>query len=82
MAEDIYEPIVTYLQGKTDFHKVQNVEPTIVPNVPKSILDIYNKFTLFCVLMHNNDIRLLNIIFKQIMLATKSMIKNRKVNNN
>ena len=78
MAEEIYGPIVPHLQGKTFRHKVQGVEPIIVPNVPKGILDIYNNITLFCGLMRINGIVLLNTISGKIMFATKSMIKIEK----
>ena len=39
MAEYIYVPIVPHLQGKTVRHKIQHVEPIIVTNVSKGILD-------------------------------------------
>ena len=37
--EEIYGLSVIHLQGKTVNHKVQNVEPIIVPNAPKGIHD-------------------------------------------
>ena len=46
MAEDIYGPSVTHLQGKTVCHKIQNVYPIIIPNIPKGILDKYKKLAL------------------------------------
>ena len=56
MAEDIYGPSVPHLQGKTVLHKVQHVEPIIVPNFPKGTLDRYKNATLCCDLMHINGI--------------------------
>ena len=53
---------------------IQNVEPIIVPNVPKGILDKYKKFTLYFDLMHTKGIGLLNTIYRNIMFATWSMI--------
>ena len=56
IAEDIYWPSVPHLQGKTDLHKVQNMEPIIVPNSPKGILDRCKNATIFCDLIHINGI--------------------------
>ena len=81
MDEDIYGPIVTHLQGKTVLQKVQHVEPIIVPNLPKGILDRYKKVTVCCDMMKIKGIGLLNTISWHIMFATGSMNKNRKVNN-
>ena len=46
MAEEIYGPSVPHLQGKTVHHNIQNVEPTIITNASKYILDKYKKFAL------------------------------------
>ena len=62
MAEDIYEPSVPHLKGKTVRHKFQHVEPIIVPNFPKGILDIYKKVYFFCDLICMNSIGFLNTI--------------------
>ena len=75
MAEDIYGPSVPYLQGKTVCYKVYHVEPIIVPNVPKGILDIYNNITLFWDLIHINGIGFINITPWYIMYAMGSTIK-------
>ena len=48
MAEDIYEPSLPHLKGKTVHHKVQHVEPIIIPSVPSIILDEYKKVDLYC----------------------------------
>ena len=81
MTEDIFGPIVTHLQGKKFHHKVQHVEPIMVPYFPKGVLDRYNKVTLCCDLMQINVIGLLNTISWCIMFATGIMNKNRKLNN-
>ena len=81
MDEDIYRPSVPHFQGKTVRHKIHNVEPIILTNPPKEILDRYKKFTLCCDLMHINNIGFLNTIYQHIIFTTGSMIKNRKVNN-
>ena len=81
MAEDIYEPSVPHLQGKTIGFNIQNVEPIMVTNVPKLILDKYNKVALCCDLMHINVIGFLNTISRHIIFATGSIIKNIKINN-
>ena len=76
MAEYIYGPSVPYLKGKTFYHKVHHVEPIIVPNSPKVILDRYNNFTLCFNLVHINGIGFLNTISQHILFVTGSMIKN------
>ena len=81
MAEDIYLPSVTLVQGKTVYHNIQHVEPIIIPNVSKGILDKYKKFTLFCELMHINGIGFLNTIPQHIMFATGIMIRKQKLKN-
>ena len=81
MAEDIYWPSVPHFQGKTLRHKIQHVEPIIVPNVPKVILDKYMKVNLCYDLMHINVIGFLNTIPQNDIFVTGSMIKNQKVNN-
>ena len=70
-----------HLQGKKVHHKIHNVEPIIVPNPPKGILDRYNKVTLRCYLMHINGIGFLKTIYRHIIFDTGRMIKNRKVKN-
>ena len=62
-------------------HKCHNVEPIVVSNTPKEILDRYKNFTLCCDLMHTNGIVFLNYIYQHILFATGSMIKNLKVKN-
>ena len=69
MAEDIYGRSASYLQGKKFHHKVQNVEPIIVPNFPKGILDIKKKIILCFDIVNINCIVLLNTISKHIMVA-------------
>ena len=81
MAEDIYGTSVLYLKRKTVRYKIHHLEPVVVPNLPKGILDIYNKVTLCYDLMHINGIRFLNTIYQHIMFSTWSMIKYQKVNN-
>ena len=78
MAEDIYGPSVSHLQGKTVHHKIQHVELIMVPSVPKDILDKYKKFNLCCDLMNTNGIEYPNTIYWNIMFATESIIKNEK----
>ena len=39
MAEDIYGPNVPHLQGKTVHHNTQHMDPIVVKNFPKGILD-------------------------------------------
>ena len=75
MIEDIDGPSVTHLQGKTVHHKENNMEPIIVTNKPKGIIDRYKKVTLFCDLTHINGIGFLNSIYQHIMFATGIMIK-------
>ena len=81
MAKEIYGPSVSKFQGKTFRHKIQHVEPIMVPNYLRSILDKYKKVTLCCNLMHTNGIGFLNTISRHIMFATGSMIKNLNLNN-
>ena len=81
MAEDIYEPSVPYLQVKMVRHKVQHVEPTIVTNTPKGILDSYNNINLCFNLIRINSTGFLNTISQNIIFAMVSMIKNRKLKN-
>ena len=81
MDEDIYGTSVQHLQGKIVFHKIQHVEPIIIPSVPKEILDRYNKSTVCCDIMHNNGIIFLNTIYRHIMFTTGTMIKNIKMKN-
>ena len=78
MDEDIYGTSVPHFQGETVRHNIQNVEPIIVPNVPKGIIYKYNKLTLCYNLMHTNVIGFLNNKYQHIMFTTGSMIKNRK----
>ena len=79
MSYDIYGPSVTYFQGKTVKHKIENVEPVTVPSSPKDILEKYKKSTLCCKFLHINRISSLKIISRQIIFVTGSMIKNRKI---
>ena len=69
MSEDIYGPSVKILQSETVRHKVQHVDPIIVSNFPKGIIDIYNNVTLFYEHMHINGIILLNTISWHILFA-------------
>ena len=39
MSEEIYLPSVPHLQDKIVRHKIQHVEPIIIPSVPKGIFD-------------------------------------------
>ena len=80
-AEDIYGPSVQHFQGKPVHHKVQHVEPIIVQNVPKVILNMHKNVTLCCDLMNINGIVFLNNIYQNILFSTGSMIKNRKMKN-
>ena len=43
IAEDIYGPSAPHLQGKTVLHKIQHVEPVMLPIFPKDILDKYKE---------------------------------------
>ena len=81
MAEDIYKPSVSYLQGKTVLRNIQHVEAIVVTNYPKGILDRYKNFNLWCDLMYINGIGFLNTIPRHIMFATGSMIQNRNSKN-
>ena len=78
IAEDIYGPIFPHLKVKTVRHKIKHVEPIIIENVPKGILDKYKKFTILCDPMQINGIGFLNTLFPRIMFATEIIIKNRK----
>ena len=78
MAEDIYEPSIPHLKGKTVRHKIQHVEPVKITSVPQTILDNYKEVTICCDLMHTNGIGFPNTISRHIMFATGSMIKNQK----
>ena len=77
--ENTYGPSVPHLQGKIVCYKVQHVEPIIVLNVPKGILDRYKKVYLWCDLIHIKGIELLNTTYWQIIVTMGSMIKNWKV---
>ena len=81
VAYDIYGPSMTHLQGKTVYHKIRHVEPIIVTNTPKVILDRYKKLILCNDFMYINGIGFLNTIPWHIMFATKIMLENIKVNN-
>ena len=81
MDEDIYGPSITHLKGKTARHKIKRVDPINITSVPKTILDKYKEFTIYCDLMQINGIGFLNTISRNIMFATGSMIKNRKIEN-
>ena len=50
------------------------MEPIIVPNIPKVILDKYDKVTLCCDLIHINYIGFMNTISQNIMFATGIII--------
>ena len=81
ITEDIYGTSVSHLQGQAVRQKVQYVEPIIVSNDPKFILDRYKNVTLCCYLMHINGIGFINTTSRHIIFATGSMIKNQKLNN-
>ena len=81
MVEDIYGTIVTHLKRKIVFHKVQHVEPIVVPNYPKVILDRYKNIILCYDIMHINGITFHNTISWNVLFSTLSMIKNRKLKN-
>ena len=81
MSEDIYGISVPHFQGKTARHKVQHVEPIVVPNVPKGVPDRYKHVTVCCYLMQSNGIGFLNTIYLHIIFATGSITKNRKLKN-
>ena len=75
MAEDMYRPRVPHLQGKTFRHKIKYLEPIITPNFSKGILYKYKNSTLWCDLININGIVFLNIISRNVMFETGSMIK-------
>ena len=81
MAENIYEPSVTYFQVKTVRHKFHHEEPIIAPNVPKGILDKYKNVNLFCDLIHINSTVFPNNVSRHILFAKGRLNKNRRVNN-
>ena len=81
IEEGIYGPSVSHSQGKTVWHKVQNVDPIIVPNPSKEIFDRYKNIILCCDFMHINVIGFLNTIYWHIMFAMGSIIKIWKVKN-
>ena len=78
MAEEIYAPSVPHLQRETVRHKIQHVEPIIIPNLPKFIHDKYKKATQWCDLKSINGIGFLNKTLQNIMFSKGSTIKNRK----
>ena len=79
MAEDIYGPRTSHLEGKTVRRNIHHLGPVKITSVPKAILDKYKEVTICCDLMHINGIGLINTISQHIMFATGSTIKNRKV---
>ena len=79
MAEDVYGPSIPHLKVKTVWRKVQHVDPIKITNVPKTILDKYKEFNIYCDLMHINGIGFLITISRHIMISTGSMIKTRKI---
>ena len=81
MSQDIYETSVPHLRGKKVCHNIQNMEPIIIQNFPKGILDKYKKVILCCDIMHINGIGFLNTLSWNIMLATGNIIKNRILKN-
>ena len=54
MDEDIYEPNIPPLKGKTVRSKIQHMEPVKIQNFPQTILDKYKEVTICCDLMHIN----------------------------
>ena len=65
--------------GQIVLHKIQHVEPIIIPNVPKGIIDKYKKVTLCCDLMYINGIGILNTIYQHIMISKGNIIKHWKI---
>ena len=49
-------------EAKKIRYKVQHVDPIVVPNVPKGILDRYKNVTLCCDIIKINGIGFLNTI--------------------
>ena len=56
IAKEIYRPSMPHFQGKTVRHKVEHIEPIMIPNLPKGINDRKKKVTLWCDIMHINII--------------------------
>ena len=81
MAEDIYGPSIQHLKFKTVRRNIQHVDPVNITSVSKTILDKYKEVTIWCDLMHINGIGFLDTISRQIIFATRSIIKNRKIEN-
>ena len=79
MTEEIYGTSVPNLQGKTLHDKVLHVEPIILPNLPKIILDLYKSVALWCDRININGIGLLNTKYRQIIFSTGSLTKTRKL---
>ena len=52
MAEDIYGPSIPHLKGK----------PVKITSVPKTIIFKYEEVTIYCDLVHINEIVFLNTI--------------------
>ena len=63
----MYGPSVPHLQGKTVCHKVQHMDPVILPKIPKVILDRYNNITLYFNIIHINGTVFLNNISQHIL---------------
>ena len=81
MDENIYGPSIPYLKGNIVRRKIQHVEPVKITIPPKTIMDKYKEVTLCCDLIHIRVINLFNTIWRHIMFATVSMIKNWKIEN-
>ena len=79
MAEGIYEPSVLHLQGKIVCHKVHHVDPIILTNFHKGILDRYNNVALYCDPMYISGIVFLNNIYRHVLFFMGSMIKTKKI---
>ena len=78
MAEDIYGPSVTHLQGEKVRHKIHHVEPIMVPKFPKVILHKYKKVTLCCDLMQIDGISFLNTKIQHIIFLQELWLKIEK----